>query len=488
MKGTFEVTSEVSGADEVSGFWGNLGAGLALALGLWVRDESFDARGRATLLLWIAYIAVSVLAEYLSMRPIDSVSHYGAIASAAQILGILVALHLAVLVVGQGRYASEFQVRVMPALMLVVVLSYGFSSGVAHALPEVVMTLGTWFWAVSAVILLPAVLATMRAVRRLPGGTWRRGTAASIVLVGTTMTWSSYIGSAPLFEPDYRAHMIAAGLDPEEMAGGEPAELVDVEGVYYAQPALMQEALERIRPSVPGKVELFALVAGLYPEEQVFLREVQKVGDIVEARFGAEDRVVRLLTSRADPERHPLANGRNMTAAVEALRGAMDPEDVLLIFLSSHGAPGSLSAGYTYPTEDFSVPDIAALLEAGGGGQAVAVINACYAGSFVPGLAADDRLIIAASAPDRTSFGCGDDSEWTYFARALFDEALGDTRNFPAAFEAAKALVHAWETDEGLEPSLPEMALGTSVAPALEVLGLAGWQEKPQTSAIAVQQ
>ena len=43
----------------------------------------------------------------------------------------------------------------------------------------------------------------------------------------------------------------------------------------------------------------------------------------------------------------------------------------------------------------------------------VVIISACYSGIFVPALAADNRMIMTASRPDRPSFGCGQEFEYT---------------------------------------------------------------------------
>lgn len=49
----------------------------------------------------------------------------------------------------------------------------------------------------------------------------------------------------------------------------------------------------------------------------------------------------------------------------------------------------------------------------------VIVISACYSGSFIPALQDDNTLIITASAADRTSFGCENEADYTYFGRAF---------------------------------------------------------------------
>jgi hypothetical protein len=54
----------------------------------------------------------------------------------------------------------------------------------------------------------------------------------------------------------------------------------------------------------------------------------------------------------------------------------------------------------------------------------VLVINACYSGGFIETLRDDSSMVITSARTDRTSFGCGTQSEITYFGRAFLSEAL----------------------------------------------------------------
>ena len=43
-----------------------------------------------------------------------------------------------------------------------------------------------------------------------------------------------------------------------------------------------------------------------------------------------------------------------------------------------------------------------------GSKPSVIVMSSCFSGQFVPALAGDNRMVITAARPDRTSFGCGE--------------------------------------------------------------------------------
>lgn len=267
------------------------------------------------------------------------------------------------------------------------------------------------------------------------------------------------------------AIMLSAGLGP---VGGatERAIALDVQALRQAQPRLMAEQTDGLRPGVEGEVELFAVLAAWYPNQRVFLREVESVGRILAARYGAGGRVVRLANSVEQPLRFPLATPMNLAAAISAVRAKMNAgEDVLLVYLTSHGGRGFLVAGdWAAETPTLWSEQLARILDRAAVPNVVAVIGACHSGSFVPSLAGPDRLVVTAAAADRTSFGCSDTNRWTYFGRAFFDRALRETRSLTRAFERAAALVGEWEAAEGFPSSDPQIAEGEAIAPVLEAL------------------
>src|SRR5438477_3622660 len=78
----------------------------------------------------------------------------------------------------------------------------------------------------------------------------------------------------------------------------------------------------------------------------------------------------------------------------------------------------------------------------------VIVVSACYSGGFIEPLRDDSTLIITAARYDRTSFGCADENEFTYFGRAYFKESLPHASSFQDAFHKAEVLVTEWEAKE----------------------------------------
>jgi hypothetical protein len=110
------------------------------------------------------------------------------------------------------------------------------------------------------------------------------------------------------------------------------------------------------------------------------------------------------------------------------------------------------------------------MLDRSGIKNRVIVISACHSGSFIPALAGPTSLVIAAARADRTSFGCEDRREWTYFGDAFFNRALREERSFERAFDRARLTIRTWERKERLVRSLPQIAGGEALRPRLDAL------------------
>jgi hypothetical protein len=103
------------------------------------------------------------------------------------------------------------------------------------------------------------------------------------------------------------------------------------------------------------------------------------------------------------------------------------------------------------------------MLDRSGIKQRIVVVSACHSGSFIPTLANANTLVIAAARADRTSFGCADKRQWTYFGDAYFNRALRQETSFRKAFDRARRLIARWETKGRLVPSLPQIMGGEAL-------------------------
>ncbi|SBV36208.1 Peptidase C13 family [uncultured Stenotrophomonas sp.] len=240
-----------------------------------------------------------------------------------------------------------------------------------------------------------------------------------------------------------------------------------------AQLARLDAALERLPPQRPGVTDMYVLGVAGDADEDVFRNEVAYLRQLSAQRWGSRDRMLALVNqpdALPGEDAPPLATWESIGYALDVLGQTLDPrEDVLFLYLSSHGLDDSSVYLHTGPgEEDYLAPeDLAQLLDEAGIGNAVIVVSACYSGGFVPVLEAPERMVITAARKDRPSFGCGNTDSATWFGRAFLVEALNTTNDYASAFKAASATVRQREMEEGELPSQPQFFAGSSITPVL---------------------
>ncbi|GAC1532787.1 MAG: hypothetical protein NVS2B4_12890 [Ramlibacter sp.] len=241
---------------------------------------------------------------------------------------------------------------------------------------------------------------------------------------------------------------------------------------FESQQALRDKALSALLPQRPGVVDVYGIVFAPYAPEDVFLRESTMVGSVLRDRFDGQGRLVQLVNHATTTATLPWATPANLQRAITAVAAKMDPaEDVLVVYLTSHGASNFQLAASHWPLE---VPALTptmlrdALDEAGVRHRVIAV-SACYSGGWVDTLASDDTLVMTAADATHTSYGCGRKSPLTFFGRAVFDEQLRRTHSFEDAFAAAVPVIRQREV-EGKKPdgfSNPQIRVGVRIRPVL---------------------
>lgn len=254
------------------------------------------------------------------------------------------------------------------------------------------------------------------------------------------------------------------GPSPDPISGQSPEQL------WLAQPERMASALSRLAPQRPGVIDLYVLALAGDGSESVFRNEVGFVRQLAESRFDAKDRVLPLVNHPQTLDQAPIASVGNLRAALRGLAAVMDTdEDLLWLFLTSHGSEDhQLYLGLDpLPLDGLDPETLREALDEAGIGWRVIVVSACYSGGFIESLSDPRSLVITATRADRTSFGCGVQSDLTWFGEAFLTEALNATIDFPAAFRAARRSVRERERSESEQPSYPQIALGPRIAPHL---------------------
>ena len=245
-----------------------------------------------------------------------------------------------------------------------------------------------------------------------------------------------------------------------------PVNYVASEEILELQQALLATHLDRLLPHRPAVTDLYFIGFAPYASEDVFRKELEVIHPLMDGRFDTAGRSLRLVNNGGTLRDYPLATVSNLRRALAAVAQRMDPqEDVLVLYMTTHGSRDAVLAIEQPPLKLYNIdaPTLKRLLDDAGIRNRVLIISACYSGGFIPGLRNPDTLIMTASAADRPSFGCGSESDFTYFGDAIFNGALKQTLSFEQGFAMAQPAILAREQAEGFEPSHPQIAVGDGI-------------------------
>ena len=138
-----------------------------------------------------------------------------------------------------------------------------------------------------------------------------------------------------------------------------------------------------------------------------------------------------------------------------------------LIYFTSHGVPGRLVMA---PEDDGAITPLqlnGLVQSACPARPAILVLSACFSGSFIDGLAGNERMILTAARPDRSSFGCGESDKYPYFDACFLDRAP-NASDFVDLAARVRTCVAAKEAETGAKPpSEPQMWIGSALRPLL---------------------
>lgn len=237
---------------------------------------------------------------------------------------------------------------------------------------------------------------------------------------------------------------------PEEVA----------EHALYKESGELQLALDALQVSDPQKIELYSLVVAGYGTEEVFHRESKFIENLFSSQYGNRATAIYLANSQRSLAERPLATRTSISAAITRIAERMDKEqDIFFLYITSHGSKDKkISLNHNgLALVDIDAKWLGDLLKSTGIKHRVIVLSACYSGGFIDELKDERSLIMTAAAADKTSFGCADDSLFTYFGKAYFKDSLKPGVDFEQAFFMAKKLVSTWEKEQKITKSNPQI-------------------------------
>ena len=288
--------------------------------------------------------------------------------------------------------------------------------------------------------------------------------------IGAAILLSTPIWFAPALLPEMAWWEAPAQEPARDARFPSPAS----EAVLSAQQELFDQALDDLADERPGVTDLYFVGFAPYAGEDVFRKDMELARDLFDQRFDTEGRSILLINNPRTVLQQPMATVTNLRATLKEIGATIDrDDDVVMVYLESHGGRDHRLAVDFPPLQlDQLTPEtLRALLDEAAIKWRIIVVSACYSGSYIEPLKDDFTLILTASAANRTSFGCGVESNATYFADALFQHALRFEDSFVKAFAQARERIAEHEREQKVSlPSDPQIYVGDEMAAKLPKL------------------
>ncbi len=365
----------------------------------------------------------------------------GRLGDASRLMSLLTALAGAALLTSVGNEVVR------------TVLQFTWTGGMTHMRWQI----AAWIWPVWLAVALVVLSGRWGWLDRVSGVLASAGATALIAGMG----WMSMYGSALWFPRS----------DDEAQARTEAFAAAAAEDVIYAQSRLLGRAVAALEPGRKDAPNLYFIGMAGHAPQDVFMKEVVAAEKLFQERFRATGRTLKLINNAKTLADSPVASVTALQTALDGVAKAMDKDkDILFLFLTSHGSRDFKFGLDLWPWQfnELDPKRLRALIDASEVKWKVVVVSACYSGGFIEALKSPTTLVITASAPDKNSFGCSNEAEFTYFGKAYIDQALRRTTSFTEAFTLAQAEVARREQAEKHTPSEPQIALGSDIAAKLK--------------------
>ncbi len=430
----------------------NLHTGLRLAFFRKVSLEEFRIDFSQMVALFIVNALVAFITDYLIIEPPRGFNIYGLTGYATHQLVFIATVLLVASWLGRQNQRLALFVLLLSASVIVQAVALPFAAMLFRGL---VLDHARWaMWGFFIIMLLWGTFIAGRAMALVSG---LRALKLVLPVSGYALIIYGMVFVVPqsqMWYSETRAGSASRSSTPK---------YVDAESTYYDQGRLMRASLKQLEPERPGVIDLYFVGFANYAHQDVFRKEIELARTLIDLRFDTSGRSMILINSAATVEQVPLANLPNLARALKAIGERMNTdEDVLFLFLTSHGSPDGVLAARFWPLNPnhLSSSDLKQVLDWSGIRWRILVVSACYSGTFIEPLKDEYTLILTASRKDRNSFGCSDDRELTYFGEHFFAQELSSGKPLLEAFEAARISLAEREEEEGFSPSEPQMQVG----------------------------
>lgn len=160
----------------------------------------------------------------------------------------------------------------------------------------------------------------------------------------------------------------------------------------------------------------------------------------------------------------PYATSENIEQVLKKMGSLARPQDKVMVLLATHGNVNALAINFSNQNYPFlNATFLNRAMADLRGKPLMVVMSACHSGSFLTPLGGPSRIVIAAAAADRSSFGCNFQSTNTYFIDALFNQSTPRELSIVHMMDKAKTEVDRREKAQKLSPpSLPDLSVGAA--------------------------
>ena len=228
------------------------------------------------------------------------------------------------------------------------------------------------------------------------------------------------------------------------------------------QQQLIEQLPQQIVAGDPQKTDIFFVGFAGDAKQDVFMKETLYAKALFDKQYNAMGKSIALINNVVTTDRYLVASNKNLERALIEVGKKMGEEDVLYLYLTSHGSRDhQLSVDFPpHTVKDFGGVEIRQMLDKAGIKWRIVVVSACFSGGFIEPLKNDYSVIATAADAYNTSFGCADNRDFTFYGEAIFKHQMQRGVGVIESLDKAREVVRAMEEPENLTPSNPQLWIG----------------------------